>query len=97
MMSDDPLSKRQQRAAEAILEDERLTGDLTDERATLLIEWASQRAVFAAANPNDSDEEIDQRVRAIRWAVRHAARTALETDDAKRLVERAEELLTKEI
>ena len=64
---------RQQRMAERILEDERLRGNLEDDAATALVDWASQRAAAAAADPARPDEDVEAQVEAIRKAARAAA------------------------
>src|SRR6476659_8687751 len=66
-------NERQQRMAERILEDENLRGDLEDDAATALVDWASQRAAAAAADPNRSDAVVEAQVQAIRAAARAAA------------------------
>jgi hypothetical protein len=70
------LSERQRRAAEELLEDEGLTGDLTDEQARPLLDWASAEAARAAKDPSRSDEDLSADVARIRRAVREAARDA---------------------
>jgi hypothetical protein len=59
---------------ERVQEDERLRGDLTDEAATALVEWASQRVAAAAADPARPDADVEAEVLAIRAAARSAAR-----------------------
>ena len=66
---------RQQRMAERILEDERLRGDLEDDAATALVDWASKRAAAAAADPARPDAAVEAEVEAIRKAARAAARS----------------------
>ena len=66
-------NERQQRMAERILEDENLRGDLEDDAATALVDWASQRAAAAAADPARSDAAVEAQVQAIRQAARAAA------------------------
>src|SRR3989442_15228241 len=68
-------NERQQRMAERILEDENLRGDLEDDAATALIDWASERAAAAAADPARSDAVVEAQVQAIRQAARAAARS----------------------
>ncbi len=58
--------KRQQQAAERIMEDPGLTGDLTDDLAGPLIEWASRQAAHIAADAARSDAEVDVGIGAIR-------------------------------
>jgi hypothetical protein len=66
-------NERQQRMAERILEDEHLRGDLEDDAATALIDWASARAAAAAADPARTDAAVESQVQAIRQAARAAA------------------------
>jgi hypothetical protein len=66
-------NERQQRMAERILEDENLRGELEDDAATALIDWASAQAAAAAANPARSDAVVEAQVQAIRQAARAAA------------------------
>src|SRR6478672_3401571 len=66
-------NERQQRMAERILEDENLRGDLEDDAATALIDWASKQAAAAAADPAASDAAVEAQVQAIRQAARAAA------------------------
>jgi hypothetical protein len=64
---------RQQRMAERILEDESLRGDLEDDAAAALVDWASQRAESAAADPAQTDDQVEAQVQLIRQAARAAA------------------------
>lgn len=57
---------RQQQAAERIMEDAGLTGDLTDDLARPLIEWATRQAAQIAADAARSDAEVDAAIGAIR-------------------------------
>ncbi len=91
-----PLTLRQQRAAETILEDERLTSDLMDMQAIPLIEWASKQAAAVAADPWRSDDEVDTALSSIRRAVRRVVAVAADEFDPERLVTLAEEALKKE-
>jgi hypothetical protein len=68
-------NERQQRMAERILEDENLRGDLEDDAATALVDWASKRAADAAADPARTDAVVEAQVQAIRQAARAAARS----------------------
>jgi hypothetical protein len=67
-------NERQQRMLERVQEDERLRGDLPDDAATALVEWASRRVAIAAAEPTRPDAEVEAEVQAIRAAARAAAR-----------------------
>jgi hypothetical protein len=67
--------ERQQRMAERILEDEHLRGDLEDDAATALIDWASKRAAAVAADSANSDAAVEAQVQAIRQAAGAAARS----------------------
>ncbi len=66
-------SEREQRMAERILEDESLRGDLEDDAATALVDWASAQAAAAAANLERTDAVVEAHVQAIRKAARAAA------------------------
>jgi len=68
-------NERQQRMAERILEDENLRGDLEDDAATALVDWASKRAAAAAADPARTDADVEAQVQAIRQAASAAARS----------------------
>jgi predicted ArsR family transcriptional regulator len=92
-MDEQHIAARQQRASDYFLENERLTGDLTDDQSRPLISWASERARHAAAEPALTDEALDHMLRRIRRAVLEAARAAPAEHDAARLVERAEQVL----
>ncbi|HEU5099262.1 MAG TPA: hypothetical protein VFU22_09595 [Roseiflexaceae bacterium] len=81
-------SEREQRMAERILEDESLRGDLEDSAAKVLVDWASQRAAHAAADPAQPDDAVEAQVQQIRQAARAAARSG-ETEP-RRLVALAE-------
>src|SRR5262245_42926161 len=72
-------NERQQRMVERVQEDERLRGDLPDDAATALVEWASKHVAAAAADPARPDAEVEAKVQAIRTAARAVARTG-ETD-----------------
>jgi hypothetical protein len=80
---------RQQRMAERILEDESLRGELEDSAATALVDWASQRAARAAADPAQPDDQVEALVQQIRQAARTAALSG-ETEP-KRLIALAED------
>ncbi|HJZ49454.1 MAG TPA: hypothetical protein VKE41_19890 [Roseiflexaceae bacterium] len=79
---------RQQRMAERILEDESLRANLEDAAATALVDWASQRAAAAAADPARPDDVVEAQVQAIRKAARAAALSG--ESDARRLIAVAE-------
>jgi hypothetical protein len=66
-------SEREQRMAERILEDESLRGDLEDDAATALVDWASAQAAAAAAESDRTDAAVENQVQAIRKAARAAA------------------------
>ena len=95
MNEQQPLTKRQQRAVDYILEDERLTSDLTDNQARPLIAWATAQAATAAADQTRSDEEVDAALQAIRRALLRVASTAASAHehDAERLVMLAQHAL----
>jgi hypothetical protein len=85
---------RQQRLIERVQEDERLRGDLTDDAATALVEWASQRVAAAAADPARPDTDVEAEVQAIRTAARAAARAG--EADSQRVVALAEAALARQ-
>ena len=85
---------RQQRLIERVQEDERLRGDLTDDTATALVEWASQRVAAAAADPARPDADVETEVQAIRTAARAAARAG--EDDPQRVVALADAALARQ-
>jgi len=85
---------RQQRLIERVQEDERLRGDLTDDAATALVEWASQRVAAAAANPARPDDDVEAEVQAIRTAARAAARAG--EGDPQRVVALADATLARQ-
>jgi hypothetical protein len=87
-------NERQQRLIERVQEDERLRGDLTDDAATALVEWASRRVATAAADPARPDADVEADVQAIRAAARAAARAG--EADPPRVVAIAEATLTKQ-
>lgn len=66
-------NERQQRMAERILEDENLRGDLEDDAATALVDWASKQAAATAADSARTDAVVEAQVQAIRQAARAAA------------------------
>ena len=66
-------NERQQRMAERILEDENLRGDLEDDAASALVDWASAQAAAAAGDPTRTDAIVEAQVQAIRQAARAAA------------------------
>jgi hypothetical protein len=84
---------RQQRMIERVQEDERLRGDLPDEAATVLVEWASQRVAAAAADPARPDADVEAEVVAIRAAARSAARGG--EADPQRVIALAEAALAQ--
>jgi hypothetical protein len=68
-------NERQQRMVERIQEDERLRGDLPDDAAAALVEWAGKRVAAAAADAARPDAAVEAEVQAIRAAARAAARS----------------------
>jgi hypothetical protein len=90
------LARRQQRAAEQLLDDERLTGDLTDTQARPLLEWATYQAALAAGDPACSDEEIDATIATIRRAVIRVGIMATDEHDGEQLVALVQQEFQKE-
>ena len=71
--SEDVVASRQQRAAERLLEDERLRGSMTDEELEPLFEWALATvdrvaAATAAEASAPADEQIERALAAVRRA-----------------------------
>ena len=85
-------SEREQRMAERILEDESLRGDLEDDAATALVDWASAQAAAAAADPDRTDATVEAQVQAIRKAARAAALSG-ETEPKRLIALAAAELV----
>ncbi|GAB4113493.1 MAG: hypothetical protein Fur005_28770 [Roseiflexaceae bacterium] len=71
------LSERAIIAIERIQEDERLRGDLPDEAAQALVQWAGQHASQIANDHTRSDDEVEALIKLVRSAARFAARTGL--------------------
>jgi hypothetical protein len=92
-MDQEYLAARQQRASEYIQENERLTGDLADEQARPLIEWASYQASTFAADPTRSDDDVDTLLMALRRVVSYIARTAPDEHNPTTLIALAEQTL----
>lgn len=69
--------QRKQHAVERILEDESLTGGLTDVPARALIDWAVAQVTARAEHPGVSDEALRATTQAVRHAVRDAARSGV--------------------
>lgn len=74
--TEQPLTPRQQRAADYFLENTRLTGDLTDDQATPLIAWVSAEAARYAGDPTRSDDDVEQGIILLRRVVRRVAKQA---------------------
>jgi hypothetical protein len=72
-MATDDMRERQQLAAERILEDEGLTGDLPDPQAQALIAWASAQAGAIAGDATRSDEQVSAAITELRRSVRAVA------------------------
>jgi hypothetical protein len=87
------LLARRQRASDYLLGNERLTRELTDDQARVLLDWASQQTDRAAADRACSDQELDSLLQAVRRAVRHVARTSADEHDPARLMWLAERAL----
>jgi hypothetical protein len=71
------LSERAIIAIERIQEDERLRGDLPDEAAQALVQWAGKHASQIANDHTRSDDEVEALIKLVRSAARFAARTGL--------------------
>jgi hypothetical protein len=77
---------RRQQAAERIMEDAGLTGDLTDDLARPLIEWATRQADRIAADAARSDAEVDAAIGALRRALLQVTQAATADHTAGQLV-----------
>lgn len=95
-MLDEHMRARQQHASDYLLEDEGLTGELTDNQARPLLDWATLQASTLAADPRYSDEEVTSLLKAIRRAIRHVVSTAADEFDTAKLVALAEQKLGEE-
>lgn len=93
------LAERQQRAAERLMDDERLTSDLTDDQAQPLMEWAMYQIALAAGNPACSDHQLEEITTALRRTIFQVSMIANETDehDGERLVALANEMFHQAI
>jgi hypothetical protein len=92
-MDQQQLQARQQRASDYFLENERLTRDLTDDQAQVLVIWASQQASSYAGDPAHSDAQVEAHLLALRSAVLHVARSAPTEHDPQCLVALAAQAL----
>ncbi len=88
------LTPRQQRAAETISDNERLTADLKDDAAIALLDWARAHAAQVAGDATRSDAQVEEVVQAIARAVRHATKHAATVGDTAALVALAQARLT---
>lgn len=84
-------NSRQQRMIERVQEDERLRGDLAGENAQQLVDWATAKVRAFAADANQSDDEVEAQVQAVRFAARHAAQAGVH--EPHRIIALAEETL----
>ena len=72
-MPDDPLKRARQKAAERILEDERLYSHLTDDEARWLVDWAMEQLdtpLPKVRNQNQAEALIELRSLRVRQIVR---------------------------
>jgi hypothetical protein len=69
----DEIDQRARRAAERILEDERLTDNLEDEAAQVLIDWGIARAEAIARTTEDAPT-MQNRLQAVRRLMRYVNR-----------------------
>lgn len=87
------IHERQQQAAERIMEDAGLTGDLTDDQARPLIDWATNQASRIAGDAARSDAEVDVAIGAIRRAILQVAGVATADHTGGQLVALAQQTL----
>lgn len=83
------LLRRQQAAAEAILEAEGLTADLTDQQAAPMLAWAARQAAIIASDPSRTDAEIEELVALVRQSVRRTGSNAIGTAPPAQLLSSA--------
>lgn len=84
-------SARVEQTLERFQEDERLTGDLTDDTATALLSWIEQQ--IRAADALAEERAFEQHVAAIRSAARTAASTRAADPTPVTVVEQAQAAL----
>ena len=68
------IQQRIQSAVERIQADQRLRGDLEDQPARALVEWAVTQATAIAGDLQRSDDEVEARLKSLRSAAYAAAR-----------------------
>jgi hypothetical protein len=90
------IVNRRRHASEYLLDDERLTRELTDRQARVLLDWATFQALIVAANPAYDEQEFESALTTIRRAVRHVSRTFSDEHDPARLIPLAQEALEQE-
>jgi len=95
MTCDETRRNRERRAAEQLLEDERLTDGLVDEAARLLLDWGMTR-LDAASRPSErlSRTELSACVSRLRRIMRRVNKLAGQTS-AHRQAERVRMLLSR--
>jgi 4-alpha-glucanotransferase len=90
------IANRRRHASEYLLDDERLTRELTDRQARVLLDWATFQALLVAANPAYAEQAFEDALATIRRAVRHVSRTHADEHDAARLISLVQEALAAE-
>ena len=87
------LQQRATNAVERFLEDEALTGDLTDAQAKPLITWATQEAHDLATKGARSLEEIEAELRLLKSAILAACEGVTEAHTGAALIEATKRIL----
>lgn len=88
------LQERASQAVERFLEDEALTQDLSDTQAKPFIQWLTQEANTIALDEKLSDEEVKERLRALKSSALKACKQATEESTAEDLIKAASPNLT---
>lgn len=79
----DDLGQRQARAAERILGDERLTDNLDDEAAQVLLDWGLTCTEEIVRRHASTEDEASQRLRAVRRLMRRVNDWAARCDEVR--------------
>jgi uncharacterized membrane protein YccC len=87
------LTPRQELAVEQLASDERLTASLTDALATPLLNWAGRRAADLAGRMDLDDEQLAERLRDLRRAIRQVAGQAGPLLEAGQYIAQVEQLI----
>jgi hypothetical protein len=75
------IQQRIQQAVERIQTDQRMRGDLEDQPARALVEWAVAQATAIASDLQRSDDEVEAQLKSLRSAAYNAARIGASAAD----------------